>query len=467
MRILFILPDVDSFHKLNIHFGIAYIARVLKDNGYKDMRFISVSSEKEYDDVVAVAGAYKPDIVAFTSVETQFDTVIRLSQRIKKALGCIVVCGGAFTTLFPESIKDIRSLDGIFRGESEKAFLKFVRAVEQGDDYRRTENFCFYDGSNNRVIYNDLLPLETDLDSIGFPELDIFDFQGVIDDYAGVAPFLFNRGCPYNCSFCSNHALAAVYGKKANLTRKRSVDSCIAEIKNADKRYKFWAVHIWDDLFTADRKWLYEFLDKYRSGVGKPFMCTVRSNICDDELFDKLKQAGCYRVHMSLESGNDFIRNTVMNRNISKEMVVTSFGLAKKYGIEVSASVIIGLPFETEEMIKDTIRLLGKIKAESVGVNIFYPYKSTHLWEVCDKYGMIRRDLRGNIKERRESILDLPHLNPEKLRYYYDNFEDMVRREEGIFSYGKLKMKRMAKKVLPYQAKVFIRRRLNIRQGGK
>ena len=68
---------------------------------------------------------------------------------------------------------------------------------------------------------------------------------------------------------------------------------------------------------------------------------------------------------MSLESGNDFIRNTVMNRNISKEMVVRSFGLAKKYGIEVSASVIIGLPFETEEMIKDTIRLLGKIKAES------------------------------------------------------------------------------------------------------
>ncbi|MBU4443497.1 hypothetical protein KJ656_00215, partial [bacterium] len=63
----------------------------------------------------------------------------------------------------------------------------------------------------------------------------------------------------------------------------------------------------------------------------------------------------------------------IMKRNISKETIIKSFNLANKYGIQINASSIIGLPFETEDMIKETITLLGSLKVDSPGVNIFYP----------------------------------------------------------------------------------------------
>lgn len=457
MRILFILPDVDSFHKLYIHFGIAYISGFLKKNGYDDIQFLTVTSVDDYKGVVNEAVSFKPDIVGFTSVETQFSNVINLSKLIKEVWKCVIVCGGSFATLYPDCIKDAPHLDGVFIGESEGAFLKFVKAVEQGKDFHAIENFYFYDGNEGRVVKNNLLPKETDLDRLGFPDRSIFNFQKVIDSYGGAAPFMLNRGCPYNCTFCSNHALAYVYGSLSNLTRMRSVDSSIEEIKDVSERYKFGVVHIWDDLFITNRKWLYEFLDKYKSKIKKPFMCTTRSNLCDDELFKKLKEGGCYRVHMSLESGNDFIRNTVMRRNISRDTVIKSFELAHKYGIQVNSSSIIGLPFETENMIKETISLNGVLRIEFPGANIFHPYKGTHLRDVCVEYGMIEREQNYGIRERRESVLKSPYITKERLQYYHDNFEVLVRRKEGILPYLKAKIKKIAKDVLPLNMQQMIR----------
>jgi len=449
MKIFFILPDVNSFHKLEIHFGIAYIAGYLKKNGYNDIKFTTVSSLDDYDRVVKEVDAFKPDIVGFTSVETQFRNVINLSKLIKENHHCLIVCGGAFPTIYPDCIKDAPHLDAIMRGECENAFLNLVQAMENKRDFHDINNICYFNKQDDRVVMNPLLPLENDLVQIGFPDREIFNFQDVIDSYSGAAPFMFNRGCPYNCSFCSNHALAAVYGNPKNMTRRRNVDSCLAELLEVKARYRFDIIHIWDDLFTSDRKWLYDFLDKYKKEVRKPFMCTTRSNLCDDDLFMKLKEAGCYRVHMSLESGNDFIRNRVMKRNISRDAIVKSFSLAKNYGVEISASSIIGLPFETEEMIKETIDLLGKLQVESPGVNIFYPYKGTRLREVCEEYGMIDLGIKYDIQERRESILDLPHINKSRLLYYQQNFEALVRKKQGGLPYLKHYAIEAAKIVFP------------------
>lgn len=467
MKILFILPDVDSFHKLEIHFGIAYIAGYLKANGYKDIRFTTVSSVEDYDRVVREVADYRPDIVGFTSVETQFNNVKNLSRLIKEKHKCLIACGGAFPTIFPDCIKDAEHVDALIRGESEDAFLKFVRAVENKEDYHHIENVCYYDAREDRIVKNPLLPLENDLVRFGFPDRGIFNFQAVID-YDGGAPFMFNRGCPYNCSFCSNHALASVYGNKRNITRRRNVESCLAEIRDVNAKYRFDVIHIWDDLFTFDRKWLYEFLDKYKTDVKKPFMCTTRSNLCNDEMFKKLKNAGCYRVHMSLESGNDFIRNRVLKRDISRDAIVKSFGLAKKYGIEINASSIIGLPFETEAMIRETIDLLGLLRVESPGVNVFYPYKGTRLREVCEEYGMIDLDVKYDIQERRESILNLPHISKSRLNYYQQNFEALVRRKQGVLPYLRHLARplavKVAKFVLPRNVQEGIRRMRQMRR---
>jgi len=443
---------------LGIHFGIAYISSYLKKNGYKNIKFLSVTSVNDYSNIVKQISKFEPDIVGFSSVETQFGNVIALSELIKKSCNCIIVCGGAFPTLCPKSVKDAPYLDGIFRGESEGAFLELVKAVEEGRNYRNIDNFCYYDKDNDRVVTNKLMPLETDLDKFGFADRDIFDFQSLIDSWNGAALFVFNRGCPYNCSFCSNHALAEVYGRTSNLIRRRSVESCIAEIKDMMSKYRFDVIYIVDDLFVANRKWLYAFLDVYKKEVNKPFMCTVRSNICDDELMRRLKAAGCFKVHMSVESGNDFIRNEVLNRNISRAKMMESYKIAKKYKIKVNASAVIGLPYETEDMIKETIAFLGSLKIASPAVNIFYPYIGTRLRDLCIKEGVLNLSKNYSARERRESVLDLPQISRERIQYYSDNFEGLVRRKEGFFSYAKYRTREIVRMVMPVFLKKIVKR---------
>lgn len=433
--IAFVLPDTESFHKLPIHFGIAYLSAVLKTHGFTRIKFFTVTSAAGYASVVSQIAAFRPAVVGFTSVQTQFHNVIALSAMLKRQCpSAVLVCGGTYPTIYPECLKEAADLDGIFRGECEQAFLSFVQTIRCGGDYRRTNNFCYYDRAAGRLVQNDLLPLVSDLDTLGHADKTIFNFQNVIASYGGIAPFMFNRGCPYNCAFCSNHALASVYGRNTNTTRRRSVASCVGEIEEAGRQYLFRAVHIWDDLFTSDRAWLYDFLDQYKRAVGKPFMCTTRSNLCDDELFLRLKRSGCYKVHMSLESGNDFIRNQVMKRNISREKVIVSFRSARKHGIRVNASSIIGLPFETESMIRETVSLLGALGIEDVGVNVFYPYRGTRLREVCEQFGMITQGDEkavAQVRERRESVLHLPHISKERLNYYCEHFEFLVRKAQG------------------------------------
>lgn len=448
--IAFVLPDTESFHKLEIHFGIAFISAVLKAHGFKRIRFFSLTSADDYPRLTQEIADFAPAIVGFSSVETQFHNVINMSKLLKDRIKSVLVCGGTYPTIYPECLKDAPFLNGIFRGESELAFLELVKAIKEGRDYKKTPNFCYFDPEKQIIVKNELMPLETDLDKLGLADREIFDFQKVIASYGGIAPFMFNRGCPYNCAFCSNHAIASVYTKNSNTTRRRSVNSCIAEIKQVQSKYGFKAVHIWDDLFTSDRPWLYEFLDKYKKEINKPFMCTTRSNLCDDDLFRRLKEGGCYKVHMSLESGNEFIRNQVMKRNIPLDTVISSFTLARKHKIRINASSIIGLPFETEEMIKETIALLGRLKIEDIGVNVFYPYRGTRLREICEQYGMIKEMAQSQIRERRESILDLAHISREKLEYYRKNFEILARREQGILPYFRAKVKRSSHRLAPF-----------------
>jgi anaerobic magnesium-protoporphyrin IX monomethyl ester cyclase len=453
LGIAFVLPDTESFHKLEIHFGIAYISSVLKAHGFKRIRFFPLTSAGDYSRLTQEIADFAPAVVGFSSVETQFHNVINMSKLLNDRIKSVLVCGGTYPTIYPECLKYAPCLDGIFRGESELAFLELVKAIKDGRDYKKTSNFCYFDPVKQVIVKNELMPLETNLDKLGFADREIFDFQKIIASYGGIAPFMFNRGCPYNCAFCSNHAIASVYTKNSNTTRRRSVDSCIAEIKQVDSKYSFKAVHIWDDLFTSDRTWLYEFLDKYRKEINKPFMCTTRSNLCDDELFRRLKESGCYKVHMSLESGNEFIRNQVMKRNIPLDKVIISFILARKHKIRVNASSIIGLPFETEEMIKETIALLGKLKIEDVGVNVFYPYRGTRLRELCEQYSFIDASGNSGLRERKDSSLNLPHISKTKLRYYCDNFELLVRKNQGLASFLVFLCKNPLRKMLPSRIK--------------
>ena len=75
---------------------------------------------------------FKPDVVGFTAVSSQFSFIVELSDIVKKiSKKIITVCGGVHTTLYPQCITEADSLDAVFVGDSEYPFLDLLEKVKK------------------------------------------------------------------------------------------------------------------------------------------------------------------------------------------------------------------------------------------------------------------------------------------------------------------------------------------------
>ena len=166
MKVMLIFPDMNSFHSIKYHPGLASISSYLKSFGH-EVKLEYVTSVDQFDRVVDHIINFGAEIVAFTSVESQFVYVEDLSIQIKKNHNCIIICGGPYVTLFPEVIKSADGLDGIFVGEGEYAFLELIENLQKKQDYLTTHNFCYYDEKSDKVVKNPLNPLIDNLETKG------------------------------------------------------------------------------------------------------------------------------------------------------------------------------------------------------------------------------------------------------------------------------------------------------------
>lgn len=424
MNVLFIYPNINGDHEDTYAFGLASIVSITKSSGH-DAKVIIVKMEQDYSKVIECISAYKPHVIGFTSVSSQFNFVKEMAAQIKEeSPDTIVVCGGVHPTINPECVLESEFLDGVFVGESDNSFIEFLENIENNGFYKNTDNLAYV--KNGNLVINKLKPLVGDLDSLPYPDRETYPFEDTLNA-VGYAPFLFSRGCPYLCSYCSNHAIAKTYNLHRNTPRYRSAESSIREIEMVLSKFNLKVVMIQDDIFGLDKKWRIEFLKKYQERIGIKFQCLLRVNFIDEEFIRQLKDAGCYRISIGVESGNEYVRSEIMNRQMSNEEIINAFDLVHKYGLQTNAINIIGVPGESEEMLWDTIKLNRKLKPTDSGVNIFYPYKGTKLGDYCFEKGLVDEASYYSFShERRKTILNYPEDYRKRLSYYRDNWELLV-----------------------------------------
>ncbi len=431
MRVLFIYTNINGFHEDTFPFGLAYIISVTKRSGH-EADVVLVKTKEEYKLVLDTVRRFNPRVVGFTSVSSQFHFVKEIAALIKRDFPSkLIVCGGVHTTINPGCVAETKAIDAVFVGESEQSFVEFLEAVEKGRSYKHIDNIA-YVSKSGKVIKNRLKPLITNLDILPPPDRSISLFEHTLNS-VGYAPFFFSRGCPYLCTYCSNHAIAKAYGLPCNRPRYRSPEASIREIEEVIEKYPISKIAIVDDIFGINKKWRREFCEKYKKRVKIRFFCLLRANVIDEEFVAMLKEAGCYRVSIGVESGNDYVRNTIMNRRMKTEQIIKAFALLHKYGLQTNALNIIGTPGETEDMIWDTIRLNRKIRPTSSGVNIFYPYKGTKLGDYCFEKGLVNEKLYYDFSnERRSSVLNYPEEYKQRLIYYRENWEKLIYRYDIV-----------------------------------
>jgi len=306
-----------------------------------------------------------PKLVGISVFSPYLHVAQRITHIIRSNSSAAVIWGGIHPTLSQETC--INQADMVCIGEGEGAFTELVMALRDETDYRHIKNLWI--NSNGAITRNPMRPLIQDLDRLPFPAYgrDSFYFIGsnevtredptLADPVLAVMPA---RGCPFTCSYCVNSLLRPMYKGLGRFSRRRSVDNIIAEMQEilAIPGNKKRVVEFHDENFGTDETWLDEFEARYPAEIGLPFKVQYNPKLIKPSMIAKLVKSGLHRVKFGIESGTDHIRNQVFDRPGKNTEILQLAREISKYDVKVRYDLILDNPYDSEESLKETIRLL-------------------------------------------------------------------------------------------------------------
>lgn len=361
--------------------GIMALAAFLKRNGHK-CYFVDLDLEKDYFKKIQ---EINPGIIAYSITTGKHRFYQRLNLELKKKLSFFSIFGGPHATFYPEFIKE-EGVDAICIGEGEYPLAELADALEVGKECINIQNLWVK--RDDTIYRNEVRQLIEDLDSLPFVDRELLNKY---KHYRKLhrRMILTGRGCPYDCSYCFNHSYNIIYKGKGKVIRRRSVKNVIEELKNISKQYAPKRFQFIDDTFILNQQWCEDFSAQYKKEINIPFIANTRVNLVTDEIVKSLTEAGCIRMLYAIESGNDYIRNKVLRRNISEKQILDAVKIYKKYKLKTISENMIAIPDETLDMAFETILLNIKCKPDYAWCSIFQPYPETKLWAYCKEKGAV------------------------------------------------------------------------------
>lgn len=404
MNALFVYPNIGGGRSIQL--GLASLSAVLKRDGHRTDLFDTTfyDYKKEYalivDDLKKKIDAFNPDLLAISCRSMEFPFVLKLLGSIKD-LKVTNILGGPHPTVAPEEVISESLVNMVCIGEGEEALSELLHKMTQKEDISRIPNIWVKQGG--QIFRNGVRPLIQNLDSLPYPDWDIFDERHLIWEFARNkyrrGTFEMSRGCPYACTYCINPSLRNIYRGKGKYYRERSIERIIEEIVHYRDKYNFNMVYFIDESFLAKKPETIRALSKiYREKVNLPFTLMVRPEGVTKERALIVKNAGCCLLAIGIESGDEEYRREILNRRMSQEQIVNAFKIAKEAGLTTYSFNMVGLPYKNRRMVFDTINLNRKVKPDAIQVTMFYPFPGTKLRDICKQEGFIQhesKELRG------------------------------------------------------------------------
>jgi radical SAM superfamily enzyme YgiQ (UPF0313 family) len=411
-----------------INFGLSYLSALLKQHGFSTKLAVLGSNRVKTSTTILfnMIENLSPKIIAFTAVATQYWFIKLLAEKIKIIHPDIfLIIGGAHATLCPEEVMD-GPFDAICIGEGEIPLLELATCVKGNLPIPdNTKNIWLRKGDT--FIKNETRPFLWDLDSLPIPDREMW-FEWIKETKDSRFSILLGRGCPFQCSYCSNHALSL----KATgcYVRFRSPDNIINEIRKLHELYPHKKEYFLEvETLNINNNWVFELcnkLEELNSSLDKKLIfgtnIRITPNSDFDSLFSACANAGIKQFTVGLESGSERIRKEIMRRNYSNQDVIRMAESARKHGCTFSFQNMIGLPTETEDEFLETVKMNRICKPIWHCLSIFHPYPGTDLARTAQEMGLYLNK-KGPSMDRDSFNLNIPTFPKSRLKYRFYFFE--------------------------------------------
>ena len=354
--------------------GLLYMAAVLENSGHEVKVLDCPVNNYTIDNVLRFIDEFQPDWVGMAAVTVLINRVIELNKLIHEKFPKVkILIGGPHATIRPKETSEQTGADIVITNEVEDVLVDIL------------EN---YDKKYKRIKIVEGKPV-LNIDRLPFPARHLIDMKLYTslpnnykrDPYA--VHMVTTRGCPYTCTFCAS----------ANgIFRQRSVENVVAEIKHLQKTYDTKEIVFWDDIFTLNKYWISKFCDTLISeGIDIAWSCESRLDLITEEMVNKMAKAGCWNMFFGIESGNQDILNNIKKRT-NLDLIRRGVKYVKASGIEVRGSFMLGLPGETPEKARNTIKFAIELDPDYAQFSITTPYPGTELYKTIDQWGILNEN---------------------------------------------------------------------------
>jgi len=324
----------------------------------------------------------QPDCLVLSITTPSLEDDLQAAEVAKRASPqtTVIAKGAHFNVLDVATLERHPNLDVVLRGEYEPA----CEAIANGQPLTEIAGVTTRNASSaiHRAPDTDFI---ADLDRLPFPARHLVRNELYVRPDTGEpqTTLVTNRGCPYQCIFC----LAPQVGGRKN--RYRSVGNVIREIEECINRFGIRNFLFRSDLFTQQRDWIIELCREILARrLSIQWVCNSRVDTLDPEMLDWMKRAGCWLIAFGVESGDDRMLE-LMDKRTDSAKAREAIPMTRRAGIRSSVYMLMGLPWETEQTIRDNIAFFRELDADYVEVFYVYPFPGTALYDLAVEKGLL------------------------------------------------------------------------------
>lgn len=403
--------------------GLAYLAAAARQAGHEVAILDANADSLDLKAVERFAREYRPSVVGVTATTPTIGMAAEVGAATKRAAPrAPVLVGGPHATALPkETLEAFAGFDVVARGEGEHTLVQILARLDGSGDLGVLGDIkgVAFRSADGGVTDTGVAPSVDDLDSLPVPARDLLPMHRYrCPDSDSFSTLLAMRGCPYPCVYC---AVPANFGKRV---RFRSAEKVADEIADVHARWGTRFFSFLDDTFTTRHEWVAEFAEAMvRRGLHRRvrWICLTRADLVDRPLLALMRNAGCVRVELGVESGSATGR-AFLRKGLAEDRVIAAFRAAREVGLSTMGFAILNIPGETAADIEATFRLMYEADPDFLQVSFLTPYPGTPLRVQAEAEGWVANNDWASYSFLNDVVLNHGTLAPGEVRALYLSF---------------------------------------------
>lgn len=405
VKSLFIANYADEGIGLKPPIGLLYIATSIREKSHHEVKILDCQLDNVDENNILESIKENYDVIGISAWTDFWYQSLKMAQLFKEKFpNTFIVMGGPHANIFPQQILELNCTDAIVTGDGEIPMLRLL-------DYLSGENLSlpqqkpvipgvYFRGAD----YTSYTPfICQDLDNLPIPDrtlLPLDRYYSIISPNKYSTSMITSRGCPFDCVFCKLSFQKPV---------ARSAQNVIKEFEAIEK-LGIKEIEIYDDTFN----WNHQRTKEICAGIMKKnikLKWAIRDRVdkVKEDVLVELKKAGCYRMHLGVESGSDKILKSIKKR-ISTQQIRQAVDMAKKHRFIVLTYFMYGLPDETLEDAQKTLDFAIKLDTDYAEFSITIPYPGTEAYLNALKDGIIPYDYWLDFTKNPSPSFEIPYV---------------------------------------------------------